>query len=120
MEGLTKEEAIKRHREMWNYIADESEKQGRIITEKEAFEHFGWQESIICDSWCCAYCNLNCTKCPIKWPSSNNYSMCIHSTDKRDFKGLYIQLVNMAINNYNNEFAALAKRIANLPENPEA
>lgn len=41
MAFLTKEECVRRHRLLWNYIADESERTGEMITKVDAFEHFG-------------------------------------------------------------------------------
>lgn len=67
---LTKEEAIKKHRRLWNYIADETLKQARCVTIAEAFEHFGWSYTICRRSWCCEYDyehDNNCTHCPIDW-----------------------------------------------------
>lgn len=71
MEGLTKEKTIELHRKLWNYIADESEKQGRIIEKIDAFDHFGWDKYISFYCWCCEYDdqhNQDCSSCPIKWP----------------------------------------------------
>ena len=45
MEELTREEAIRRHRLMWNWIADETEKIGEPIDKSDAFKHFGWDGS---------------------------------------------------------------------------
>lgn len=38
MEELAREETIRRHRLMWNWLADETEKTGETITKKDAFE----------------------------------------------------------------------------------
>lgn len=67
---LTKEEAIRRHRMMWNWIADESIRQKRRVERREAFEHFGWGVTKT-DFWCCEYVaanNKKCSDCPIAWP----------------------------------------------------
>ena len=55
MEELTREEAIRRHRLMWNWLADETEKIGELITKKDAFKHFGWDRSkVLASCWCAA------------------------------------------------------------------
>ena len=38
--GLTKEEAIRRHRMMWEWIADETLKRKECVTETEALDFF--------------------------------------------------------------------------------
>lgn len=75
---LTKEEAIRRHRMMWERIADETLKAKRCIGKEEVFDHFGWNiDEVDCACWCCEYTGITCTKCPIKWPGvEGEYSSC--------------------------------------------
>lgn len=40
MEELTREEAIRRHRLMWNWIANEAERTHKPVTKMDAFDHF--------------------------------------------------------------------------------
>lgn len=109
--NLTKEEAIKRHRIMWYWIAFETLKQKRCIGKIEAFEYFGWGEEAVPHlCWCCAYTKKreggyhSCLLCPIEWPDSLGCAT-IH--------GLYRKWVYEA----NYEIAAdLALQIATLPE----
>lgn len=85
--SLSKEEAIKRHRMMWEWMSDQSLEQKRIVSKQEAFEHFGWDKNGIehC-CWCCEYAeqylklsnreNL-CSHCPLEWPNdrcTNNHN----------------------------------------------
>ena len=54
MEELTREEAIRRHRLMWNWIADETERTREVVTKRAAFKYFGWPyEEVYSSCWCC-------------------------------------------------------------------
>lgn len=69
---LSKEEAVRRHRLMWNWIAEETLKQKRCVDKEEAFEHFGWGSDIDCNCWCCEYASSisyigKCNRCPLVW-----------------------------------------------------
>lgn len=79
---LTKKEAVRRHRLMWNWIAQTSIQEQRVVTKEEAFEHFGWNKfNVSCHCWCCDYAeqvsNTSgeteifslCHFCPICWPA---------------------------------------------------
>ena len=125
MEGLTKEEAIKRHRQLWNYIADESERQGRIITKAEAFIYFGWPRYVRSFCWCCEYdkkfidesYSNQCLNCPIKWPNErcksdeSPFSHYINAKNDNDYR-FYCHKENVE------KAVKAARDIANLPENP--
>ena len=39
---LTKEEAIRRHRMMWEWIGYETLKRKECVDKRDAFKHFGW------------------------------------------------------------------------------
>lgn len=75
---LTKEEAIRRHRMMWEWIGNETLKAKRCIGKEEVFDHFGWNiDEVDCACWCCEYTGITCTECPIKWPGvEGEYSSC--------------------------------------------
>lgn len=49
---LTKAEAIRRHRLMWNWIAQTSIQEQQCVGKDEAIEHFGWPD-IPAGCWCC-------------------------------------------------------------------
>ena len=116
---LTKEEAIKRHRMMWNWIAYETLKRERFVTKQEAIEHFGWCESKMRSRcWCCAYAykdkDWGCNKCPIQWPGGRCYSFL------NGVFGLYDDWCAMKESPKYKEAADLAYQIANLPEREDA
>lgn len=84
MKELIREEAIRRHRLMWNWMADEREK-GNPVTKKDAFKHFGWNiYDAVSLCWCCEYAkNLwqkdetdeekhFCDFCPLDWSGGEN------------------------------------------------
>ena len=84
---LTKEEAIRRHIMMWEWIADETLKRKEYVDKFDAFEHFGWDpRSVLSRCWCCEYAssidtNCICDHCPIKWPSKATYGLCTRFED---------------------------------------
>ena len=106
MELITKEEAIRNHRLMWNWIADESLRQKRCVDKDEAFKHFGWGETLAYNSycWCCAYAHNYCDKCLIEW---GNCLKCAGS--------IYDYWVMFKDYNDYIKAAEVAKQIANLP-----
>lgn len=110
MEKLTKEEAIKRHRMMWSWIADETLRIERKVKKSEAMRHFNWETmdvELCC--WCCTYDSqiskgedAACLNCPIQWPGKEAQCNELYScwTRSEDYK----------------KAADLAYRIANLSE----
>lgn len=137
MEELTREEAIRRHRLMWNWIADETEKTGELITKKDAFKHFGWNIShAFVSCWCCewayrkSYVDLDnqaslCSYCPLNW--SNGEKKILKATCSRIMTndgyvnaGLYEQWFFRTYEEEDHaEASRLARIIANLPEKKE-
>lgn len=146
MEGLTKERAIALHRQLWNYIADETEKTQYCIGKYAAID---WMQNkgliplnytprygcFACDYAIKTKLKLGdseaevnrCDACPLKWISFVSKYMCQYATmEEQDLKlslcvsnGLY-SLWSVAENK--NHFRAasfLAREIANLPENSE-
>lgn len=119
---LTKEEAIRRHRLMWNWIAQMSIQEQRCVTKAEAFKHFGW-ENAKSNCWCCEFADNQamrrlsryfaiCQHCPIIWPDldlvcSNGY----------DF--LYDKVVDAFDEDNYVKAAKIAYQIAELPERKE-
>lgn len=101
---LTKEEAIRKHREMWRWIAEETEKQKRIVLELEYFKAMG----IEADSYCCE-CGVSCNECPILWGGENDH--CLAGD------GPYMAWLLATNHGCNWQLAAeLARKIAELPE----
>ena len=120
-EKLTKEEAVRRHRELWNKIAELCTGKFRIYDIKcAAFEALGYDDPIeLPDSmcWACEYAIYNalhlhrtnkgiCYFCPIKWKTE----VCYDKGGENDMWGRY-----MRDGNYE-KAAEMARVIANLPE----
>ena len=113
---LTREEAISKHRKMWNWIAD------RIEEEKE-YQDINYLKKEYCDikgfhcetnnCFCCEYTNINCSLCPIEWGSEVEYLMCLDQYKEYDNEGLYLLCCD---EKDREEQAKLARQIANLPE----
>lgn len=120
-EQLTKEEAIKRHRQLWNYIADESERTGKPVSKKQVFAYFGWSFWTKSLCWCCEYCGSHCHKCPIKWPGNNGY-ICNNPESPYNkllvAESLYSDFYHNSkkAEKYLNDYIKYAREIANLPE----
>ena len=124
---LTREEAIQKHRELWNWIADETERQQDFVSKEEYYyEHPEITQPLnLC--FCCQYVDersdynasdcvdersdynaSNCLAlCPIKWKSGH----CEWSgSEYREWRNAEDWL----------EAAKYARIIANLPERSDA
>lgn len=90
-EKLTKEEAIRRHRLMWNYIADESARIRTRIGKEDALIHFGWDQNIRSKCWCCEYASRNyntlCDHCPLDFAKGNANGVKYCATGYTDANG---------------------------------
>lgn len=133
--NISREEAIRKHREMWNWIADqyENELDGpdvpvNHLKAKFVKEHYPNDDpDSMC--YCCEYAGrvlnseigmsrYNCERCPLEWPSTCCELMCSHKTDDMDSDGLYEQCIYQShpyVANYKIA-AIIAREIANLPE----
>lgn len=108
---LTREQAITEHRKMWNWIADEIEKQKIckvIATLKRDYFILKYNEPF--DAYCflCLYVkqrHVGCNECPIKWEGG----CCINKKET----GIYDRCIKSGTWQ---EQSALARQIANLPE----
>lgn len=125
---MTKQEAIENHRKMWNWIADETLKQGRIVRKREYLDRFYNDEYnteyIIGDCFCCQYDyeqsmnqiinvkNRNCKYCPINFGEGNIETSCINGDDSPYRKWLIAFKRQHLIE----EAAKYAREIAELPE----
>lgn len=133
--NISREEAIRKHREMWNWIAEQYEntlnEDDRPVTHlKKDFikEHYPNDDP---DSkcYCCEYAEKTlkpelekseyiCKRCPLEWPSTCHELMCMHKTDDLNYDGLYEQIMWQShpyVANYK-KAASIAREIANLPE----
>lgn len=76
---LTLDEAMKKHKELWSWIADETEKRKQIVSKSDFFdEHSNYE----IPHYCCYLCdftfldkphrgydNAKCSLCPVNWGS---------------------------------------------------
>ena len=65
---LTKTQAIEEHRKMWNWIADETEKQKICVYEEDYFHDIYPNTSVRNNCFLCEYAAYNfpvCRKCPL-------------------------------------------------------
>lgn len=118
---LSKAKAIKEHRKMWNWIADETYKTEECVDKcdylnhnkecKEMDKRYNLSEHFNC--FCCAYAGRNnssfayerCENCPLHWG------------DNRCFDDSYFHDWGLACQNDDWETAyKLARKIANLPK----
>lgn len=113
MGKLTKEEAIKRHRMMWNWIGDETLRLKQKVYKHSAMGYFHW-ESIELSCWCCEYdsqfAKEACTNCPVHWPGGRDrccelYNRWCHTFDYKKAADLAYQIANLPEkeNNYEAE-----------------
>ncbi len=128
---LTREQAIKEHRKMWNWIADETLKRKKCVDKKDYFgEHPEYEEFLcvpVCFCWCCEYdseklldyVNLNkdgeqqsCSFCPIDFHNSDFYRKCLND------ESVFTEWLRSFDYNYE-QAAKYARMIAELPERKE-
>ena len=133
MEKLTKQQAVEEHRKMWRWIAEETEKQKRIVYKWDYLKFYDEYIDLANECFCCEYTyqhhraecekcpidwDVECEKCPIDWDSECDEYMCQNKTDFED-DNLYT-LWNRACGAENwKEAAKLARQIAELPESEE-
>lgn len=117
MPCITREEAIRRHRLMWNWIADETERRGDPVHKRAAFKHFCWDKNDAQSTcWACTFAEVRavssgCHRCPLVWTGG----YCAND----DENGLYDQWQDAYWNRETKTAADLARQIANLPEKEE-
>lgn len=114
MDGLTKEQAIKNHREFWNWIADETYRIGRCVNKLDAVLQFNVENELVAMCWLCNYNGSICAsgkECILKWPGGRcTYSDCGKTT------GLYKRWHEAVADRDVYQAEKLAREIANLPE----
>ena len=135
MAFLTKEECVRRHRLLWNYIADEILEQEKVPWnyKEEAFEHFGWHNGVIFNyCWACYYCKMkdfemidtentnrwiNCHNCLFDWHGRGDESWDEEYSNACDEgTALYSRFYELKTTNGDwKETARLAREIANMP-----
>jgi len=112
-------DAIAAHRNMWNWIADNTYELKRIVRKYEYFEAFPVLDIPFNQCYCCQYalkytfscdCDCICALCPIDWLNGGKcmeepsaYAEWIQAKNENDYK----------------KAAYFARKIANLPMNDE-
>lgn len=137
---ISKEEAIKNHRVMWNWIADQYEKgnDGNIHFLKKKYllktldSNPELMESITLHAccYCCYYAGVNglannnyrfnCDQCPVVWPSYAEEGMCCEGP--LDMIGVYKFIDELTVSRTNVDrlrdiIVKLCRFVAGLPEN---
>lgn len=116
---MLREEAIKKHRAMWNWIAEQivtNEHTMNIASLKSDYIDMQGDTQKMCyHNYCylCKYTDVDCRKCPLLWPSDAKEYQCEH--DYID-KGLYYRACDLYGKGSWKIQAQLAYEIANLPE----
>ena len=123
---MTKELALIDHRKMWNWIANQTEKRGLVMTKSDYLEDFYPNgPSIMHDCFCCEYTDKNrhlidsygksrCTLCPIDW-GDNTHVQTIPQYCERP-RSPYTKWKECFANNDYEQAVKFAREIANLPE----
>lgn len=97
---LSREEAIKNHREMWNLIADRIKKRKNVqhidgLKKEYIYKH---NKEAYCDCYLCQYCidkvsegerHERCKYCPLDWESRGDKDGFYQCLVNGDFKGYY-------------------------------
>ena len=123
MKKLTKQEAIENHRKMWNWIADETERQTMIVGQGRYFDTFGIEDVPESACYCCEY-NRQCSEelenqyrcdfCPVDWGENRSTCSNLYNEQGRLVgDGLF---EHWRCTTDWSEAAELAREIANLPE----
>ena len=122
---MTKEEAVAKHRKLWNEIADMLERGERYdhtdTLKEKALHNIGENNDIYNKCYCCEYTRKNCLKCPIIWNNnSRNNFMCETGEDYYDTSNSEWLNFWILIKERDYDLAAeVARDIANLPERKE-
>ena len=131
---ISKKEAIRKHRMMWNWIADQYQygSTKSVVELKREFTRVNDPGiEIPSDCYCCMYAGERgenqsryiCKNCPLEWPASKDTKklMCCASTHTDGYKlGLYTYVAMhtpiLPGCGDPHKVATVARKIANLPE----
>lgn len=138
---ISKKEAVRKHRMMWNWIADQYQygSTKSVVELKREFTRVNDPGvEIPSDCYCCMYAGergdlfrfisgnqsrYNCKRCPLEWPTSKDTKelMCYVSTHTNEYGlGLYsyVAMHTLILSGCGNphKVATVARKIANLPE----
>lgn len=118
---MEKDEAVRKHREMWNAIADKIESGKHVVDiYKEKYRIAG--KGILNKCFCCEFARTehdvpNCDICPMIWPGDSRDFMCKDASNEHNDDGLYRKCVD-SVRDWKKQ-AQLARQIASLPERRE-
>lgn len=121
---LSREEAIKKHRDMWNWIADRiMERKQSVIIDKLKQEYVvQHNECALHNCYLCQYSSENnkdntwderCKECPLDWESDGDEDGLYQCLENHGEMGLYGEARRTA---WWEEQYTLCKKIANLKE----
>ena len=122
---LSREEAIRKHREMWNWIADRIMERKRSVIIDELKQEYIRQhnECALNNCYMCEYCigmleeseglSDRCKYCPLDWESDGDEDGLYQCLDNHDEMGLYAEAERTAL--WEEQYK-LCKKIANLKE----
>lgn len=116
---LTREQVIEEHREMWNWIADETERRRKVVTKDDYLEEHGGFFLAgfvpVRNCYLCQYADCDCDKCIADWTPCveegslyDEYYNAIHSykLGNKENENLYSKQINIIV--------TLARKIANV------
>ena len=121
---LSREEAIRKHREMWNWIADRimERKQPVIINNLKREYVRQHNENILYNCYLCDYCihvmdgeewEERCKYCPLDWESDGDEDGLYQCLENHGVIGLYAEAERTVV--WEEQYK-LCKKIANLEE----
>lgn len=122
---LSKEEAIRKHREMWNWIADRiKERKRSVIIDNLKREYVEQHNEYVVSYNCylCDYCidmmddeelKERCKYCPLDWESDGDEDGLYQCLENYDEMGLYAEAKSTVV--WEEQYK-LCKKIANLKE----
>lgn len=120
---LSKEEAIRKHREMWNWIADRIiERKRSVIIDNLKREYVEQHnETVLYSCYLCDYCIdmqggvkfKKCKYCPLDWESGGDEDGLYQCLENHDEMGLYVEAKSTVV--WEEQYK-LCKKIANLKE----
>ena len=130
--NISREGAIRKHREMWNWIAEQYENGATVPVRRlkqDFIKNYYPYDSPDSDCYCCGYAETvhcgsstvslrKCESCPLAWPSNQKIYMCVYKTRRLTTDGLYGRIkdyTDPTIAAYKIA-ATIAREIANLPE----
>lgn len=120
---LSKKEAIRKHREMWNWIADRINERKQLVDVDGLKQDYIEQhnESIFCGCYLCQYCadrvgdhtHERCKYCPLDWESDGDEDGLYQCLVDHGEMGLYEEAGRIV--SWEEQYI-LCKKIANLKE----